>query len=136
MASQLATYDLAKEAILARRGTGADGLATNVSASFTAGLVAATAARSFLPVCCALPACVLPACSLFACPRRCAAAACSCPCPCSPALGWPRPAPTPYARVVRRGHACGPARGLPGSGAQRRRRWPVFGSRARPPERR
>ena len=45
-ASQLATYDMAKEAILARRGTGADGLATNVAASFTAGLVAATAARS------------------------------------------------------------------------------------------
>ena len=65
--SQLATYDLAKEAILARRGTGADGLATNVAASFTAGLVAAAAARSCVPACCALPACVLPACSLFAC---------------------------------------------------------------------
>ena len=41
MASQLATYDQAKEAILARRGPGADGLATHVAASFTAGLLAA-----------------------------------------------------------------------------------------------
>jgi len=44
-ASQLATYDQAKEAILARRGPGADGLATHVAASFTAGLVAAAASN-------------------------------------------------------------------------------------------
>ncbi|PVH37082.1 hypothetical protein PAHAL_6G238700 [Panicum hallii] len=44
-ASQLATYDQAKEAILARRGAGADGLATHVAASFTAGLVAAAASN-------------------------------------------------------------------------------------------
>jgi solute carrier family 25 oxoglutarate transporter 11 len=42
-ASQLATYDQAKEAILSRRGPGADGLATHVAASFAAGLVAAAA---------------------------------------------------------------------------------------------
>lgn len=42
-ASQLATYDQAKEAILSRRGPGGDGLATHVAASFTAGLVAAAA---------------------------------------------------------------------------------------------
>ncbi|XP_040383741.1 mitochondrial uncoupling protein 5-like [Oryza brachyantha] len=42
-ASQLATYDQAKEAILARRGPGADGLATHVAAGFAAGLVAAAA---------------------------------------------------------------------------------------------
>jgi solute carrier family 25 oxoglutarate transporter 11 len=40
-ASQLATYDQAKEAILEYRGAGADGLATHVAASFTAGIVAA-----------------------------------------------------------------------------------------------
>lgn len=44
-ASQLATYDQAKEAILARRGPGADGLATHVAASFTAGIVAAAASN-------------------------------------------------------------------------------------------
>lgn len=44
-ASQLATYDEAKEAILARRGPGADGLATHVAASFTAGIVAAAASN-------------------------------------------------------------------------------------------
>ncbi|KAG8047436.1 hypothetical protein GUJ93_ZPchr0008g14030 [Zizania palustris] len=44
-ASQLATYDQAKEAILARRGPGADGLATHVAASFAAGLVAAAASN-------------------------------------------------------------------------------------------
>ena len=102
MASQLATYDLAKEAILARRGTGADGLATNVAASFTAGLVAATAARSCLPVCCALPACVLPACSLFAC--RCAAAAYRLLLPLQP--GARVAAPCPYA--LRVGGSAGP----------------------------
>ena len=100
--SQLATYDLAKEAILARRGTGADGLATNVAASFTAGLVAATAARSFLLVCCALPACVLPACSLFAC--RCAAAAYRLSLPLQP--GARVAAPCPYA--LRAGGSAGP----------------------------
>ncbi|KAK1631457.1 hypothetical protein QYE76_005772 [Lolium multiflorum] len=42
-ASQLATYDQAKEAILSRRGPAADGLATHVAASFAAGLVAAAA---------------------------------------------------------------------------------------------
>jgi solute carrier family 25 oxoglutarate transporter 11 len=42
-ASQLATYDQAKEAILSRRGPGGDGLATHVAASFAAGLVAAAA---------------------------------------------------------------------------------------------
>ncbi|EAZ09414.1 hypothetical protein OsI_31687 [Oryza sativa Indica Group] len=42
-ASQLATYDQAKEAILARRGQGADGLATHVAAGLAAGLVAASA---------------------------------------------------------------------------------------------
>jgi len=103
--SQLATYDMAKEAILARRGTGADGLATNVAASFTAGLVAATAARSCLPVCCALPACVLPACSLFAC-------RCLPPPLCSRCLSLPlQPgarvaAPCPYA--LRAGGSAGP----------------------------
>ncbi|CAO2202254.1 unnamed protein product [Urochloa humidicola] len=40
-ASQLATYDQAKEAILARWGPGADGLGTHVTASFAAGIVAA-----------------------------------------------------------------------------------------------
>ncbi|CAL4999374.1 unnamed protein product [Urochloa decumbens] len=40
-ASQLATYDQAKEAIIARWGPGADGLGTHVAASFTAGIVAA-----------------------------------------------------------------------------------------------
>ena len=45
MASQLATYDQAKEPILARRGTGVDGLATNVTASFTKGLVADAASN-------------------------------------------------------------------------------------------
>jgi len=40
-ASQLATYDQAKEAILEYRGAGADGLATHVTASFAAGIVAA-----------------------------------------------------------------------------------------------
>ena len=100
--SQLATYDLAKEAILARRGTGADGLATNVAASFTAGLVAATAARSFLLVCYALPACVLPACSLFAC--RCAAAAYRLSLPLQP--GARVAAPCPYA--LRAGGSAGP----------------------------
>ncbi|XP_074590536.1 mitochondrial uncoupling protein 5-like [Curcuma longa] len=44
-ASQLATYDQAKEAILRRRGTGADGLGTHVVASFAAGLVAAAASN-------------------------------------------------------------------------------------------
>ncbi|XP_062190885.1 mitochondrial uncoupling protein 5-like [Phragmites australis] len=44
-ASQLATYDQAKEAILARRGPSADGLATHVAASFTAGIVAAAASN-------------------------------------------------------------------------------------------
>jgi len=44
-ASQLATYDQAKEAILARRGPGADGLGTHVAASFAAGLVAAAASN-------------------------------------------------------------------------------------------
>ncbi|KAF2920130.1 mitochondrial uncoupling protein 5 [Oryza sativa Japonica Group] len=44
-ASQLATYDQAKEAILARRGPGADGLGTHVVASFAAGLVAAAASN-------------------------------------------------------------------------------------------
>ena len=100
--SQLATYDLAKEAILACRGPGADGLATNVAASFTAGLVAATAARSCLPVCCALPACVLPACSLFAC--RCAAAAYRLSLPLQP--GARVAAPCPYA--LRAGGSAGP----------------------------
>ncbi|KAF0913282.1 hypothetical protein E2562_021934 [Oryza meyeriana var. granulata] len=42
-ASQLATYDQAKEAILARRGPGADGLATHVASGLAAGLVAAAA---------------------------------------------------------------------------------------------
>ncbi|CAO2162990.1 unnamed protein product [Urochloa humidicola] len=40
-ASQLATYDQAKEVILARWGPGADGLGTHVTASFAAGIVAA-----------------------------------------------------------------------------------------------
>ncbi|KAK3121979.1 hypothetical protein QOZ80_8AG0634580 [Eleusine coracana subsp. coracana] len=40
-ASQLATYDQAKEAILEYRGAGSDGLATHVTASFAAGIVAA-----------------------------------------------------------------------------------------------
>ncbi|CAO2211249.1 unnamed protein product [Urochloa humidicola] len=40
-ASQLATYDQAKEAIIGRWGPGADGLGTHVAASFTAGIVAA-----------------------------------------------------------------------------------------------
>jgi solute carrier family 25 oxoglutarate transporter 11 len=44
-ASQLATYDQAKEAILARWGSGADGLGTHVAASFTAGIVAAAASN-------------------------------------------------------------------------------------------
>ncbi|XP_044950230.1 mitochondrial uncoupling protein 5-like [Hordeum vulgare subsp. vulgare] len=44
-ASQLATYDQAKEAILARRGPGADGLGTHVAASFAAGIVAAAASN-------------------------------------------------------------------------------------------
>ena len=44
-ASHLATYDQAKEAILARWGIGADGLTTNVAASFSAGLVAAAASK-------------------------------------------------------------------------------------------
>ncbi|XP_074579996.1 mitochondrial uncoupling protein 5-like [Curcuma longa] len=44
-ASQLATYDQAKEAILRRRGAGADGLGTHVAASFAAGLVAAAASN-------------------------------------------------------------------------------------------
>uniref|UniRef100_A0ACD6AKX1 Uncharacterized protein n=1 Tax=Avena sativa TaxID=4498 RepID=A0ACD6AKX1_AVESA len=44
-ASQLATYDQAKEAILARRGPGADGLVTHVAASFAAGIVAAAASN-------------------------------------------------------------------------------------------
>ncbi|KAK3123685.1 hypothetical protein QOZ80_8AG0634570 [Eleusine coracana subsp. coracana] len=44
-ASQLATYDQAKEAILAHRGAGADGLATHVTASFAAGIVAAAASN-------------------------------------------------------------------------------------------
>ncbi|KAG6515075.1 mitochondrial uncoupling protein 5-like [Zingiber officinale] len=44
-ASQLATYDQAKEAILRRRGVGADGLGTHVAASFVAGLVAAAASN-------------------------------------------------------------------------------------------
>ncbi|KAG6511360.1 mitochondrial uncoupling protein 5-like [Zingiber officinale] len=44
-ASQLATYDQAKEAILRRRGVGADGLGTHVAASFAAGLVAAAASN-------------------------------------------------------------------------------------------
>jgi solute carrier family 25 oxoglutarate transporter 11 len=44
-ASQLATYDQAKEAILARRGQAADGLGTHVAASFAAGIVAAAASN-------------------------------------------------------------------------------------------
>ncbi|CAL9102466.1 mitochondrial uncoupling protein 5-like [Musa acuminata AAA Group] len=44
-ASQLATYDQAKEAILRRRGAGADGLGTHVTASLAAGLVAAAASN-------------------------------------------------------------------------------------------
>ncbi|XP_039145228.1 mitochondrial uncoupling protein 5-like [Dioscorea cayenensis subsp. rotundata] len=44
-ASQLATYDQAKEAILRHRGAGADGLGTHVVASFAAGLVAAMASN-------------------------------------------------------------------------------------------
>lgn len=44
-ASQLATYDQAKEAILARRGPAADGLGTHVAASFAAGIVAAAASN-------------------------------------------------------------------------------------------
>ncbi|CAL9122965.1 unnamed protein product [Musa acuminata subsp. burmannicoides] len=44
-ASQLATYDQAKEAILRQRGAGADGLGTHVAASFAAGLVAAVASN-------------------------------------------------------------------------------------------
>ncbi|KAG6511029.1 mitochondrial uncoupling protein 5-like [Zingiber officinale] len=44
-ASQLATYDQAKEAILRRRGAGSDGLGTHVAASFAAGLVAAAASN-------------------------------------------------------------------------------------------
>ncbi|CAM0876623.1 unnamed protein product [Alopecurus aequalis] len=44
-ASQLATYDQAKEAILARRGAAADGLGTHVAASFAAGIVAAAASN-------------------------------------------------------------------------------------------
>jgi solute carrier family 25 (mitochondrial oxoglutarate transporter), member 11 len=44
-ASQLATYDQAKEAILGWRGKETDGLGTHVAASFTAGLVAAAASN-------------------------------------------------------------------------------------------
>ncbi|KAM0952555.1 putative mitochondrial carrier protein [Dioscorea sansibarensis] len=44
-ASQLATYDQAKEAILRRHGAGADGLGTHIVASFAAGLVAAMASN-------------------------------------------------------------------------------------------
>ncbi|XP_039126610.1 mitochondrial uncoupling protein 5-like [Dioscorea cayenensis subsp. rotundata] len=44
-ASQLATYDQAKEAILRRRGAGADGMGTHVAASFAAGIVAAVASN-------------------------------------------------------------------------------------------
>ncbi|KAJ0981457.1 hypothetical protein J5N97_009712 [Dioscorea zingiberensis] len=44
-ASQLATYDQAKEAILRHRGAAADGLGTHVAASFAAGIVAAMASN-------------------------------------------------------------------------------------------
>ncbi|XP_074568321.1 mitochondrial uncoupling protein 5-like [Curcuma longa] len=44
-ASQLATYDQAKESILRRRGASADGLGTHVAASFAAGLVASVASN-------------------------------------------------------------------------------------------
>ncbi|CAL9111095.1 unnamed protein product [Musa textilis] len=44
-ASQLATYDQAKEAILRWRGAGADGLGTHVAASLVAGLVASAASN-------------------------------------------------------------------------------------------
>ncbi|WOL19977.1 hypothetical protein Cni_G28779 [Canna indica] len=44
-ASQLVTYDQAKEAILQRRGAGSDGLGTHVAASLTAGLVASAASN-------------------------------------------------------------------------------------------